>query len=86
MRILESEKTGFSKYREVSDLRIQFLCEYRLFLHQKIGDESTKASLEGQRLHSKFCGDHQNGMSQRPVLPLIIMILAVVIGLLWILW
>ncbi len=86
MRITEKEKTKFSKFRDVSELRIQSICEYRLYLRHHLGIESTEASLVGKQLHSKFENESISRVSQKPILTLIIIVLTVVIGLLWILW
>ncbi len=86
MRISETEKTWFSRFRDVSDLRIQFLCEYRLYLRQHIDEERTKASVEGERLHSKFTNEYQDRIPKKSIIPLIIIIITIVVGLLWILW
>ena len=86
MRISESERTQFSRFREVTDLRIQFLCEYRLFLQQKLGEERTKASIEGERLHVELDRESQRDIPETQIIPLGIIVLTVIIGLLWILW
>ncbi len=38
-------------YREVSDLRIQYFCEYRFHLGQKLGEMPSEYAIEGERLH-----------------------------------
>jgi len=85
MRVSEDEKTSFSKFREVSELRTQFQCEYRLYLNQKLGDKITKASIEGSRLHSRFHKEYEETSGEKRLVPLAIIILTIFIGILWIL-
>jgi hypothetical protein len=42
------------RFRDVSELRIQFQCEYRFYLKQKRGDKSSAACREGSRLHQEI--------------------------------
>ncbi|MFW9846745.1 MAG: hypothetical protein ACFFD6_08360, partial [Candidatus Thorarchaeota archaeon] len=52
MRNWEKEKS-IKRYRDVSDLRTQFQCEYRYYLKSKQGDQSSTFSREGIRLHNE---------------------------------
>ncbi|MHA2385681.1 MAG: hypothetical protein ACXAEE_05680 [Candidatus Thorarchaeota archaeon] len=45
----------------MSELRIQYQCEYRFYLKQKRGDKSSDASREGSRLHREV------GVNPKPV-------------------
>lgn len=86
MRISEDELSSFSKFRDVSDLRTQFQCEYRLYLKQKYGDIRTKASIEGELLHSIFEQENEIQQSHNRMIPAIIIILTIIVSLIWILW
>ena len=48
------KQSDFRKIRDISDLRIQYFCEYRLLLSKKYGDSSSLASVRGEWLHSKI--------------------------------
>ena len=41
------------RYRDVSDLRTQFQCEYRLYLKQKRRSSPSPAAIQGTNLHEK---------------------------------
>ncbi|MFW9841513.1 MAG: hypothetical protein ACFFES_11520 [Candidatus Thorarchaeota archaeon] len=82
------ERKPHTRLREVSDLRTQFQCEYRLYLKQKCEESSSEASLMGSILHTRI-GDTsrlQKVQEGRGILPLLIIIMTLVIGLLWIIW
>jgi hydroxypyruvate isomerase len=71
----------------VTELRVQFMCEYRLHLQQVQGEDShTKASITGEKLHLQAA---QRSSRQEPHgvkwAPLVIALLAIVLGILWIL-
>jgi hypothetical protein len=72
------------RYRDVSELRIQFQCEYRFYIKQMRGEKSSDASREGSRLHRKV------GMNPVPGRPLnasvraIIVIVTIAAALLWV--
>ncbi len=51
MRIMRHGNAD-NDYRSVSDLRLQFLCGYRLYLKKRMGDSPSPASRLGTRLHS----------------------------------
>ncbi len=74
--------------REVSDLRTQFQCEYRLYLKQKLGESLSDAGVNGSILH-KLLSEHSispEGNRGNRVLPLLIIIMTLMVGILWILW
>ena len=88
MRLNEVERGLYNKMREVSDLRTQFQCEYRLHLKQKLGESASKASVTGSILHrivseQSISREHKRG---NRLFPLLIMIVTLIAGLLWILW
>nr|KXH71491.1 MAG: hypothetical protein AM325_10185 [Candidatus Thorarchaeota archaeon SMTZ1-45] len=75
--------------RDVSDLRTQYQCEYRLHLKQQFGDIHSLASITGNELHQyinmKSKGENRE-RSERKLLPLLIIILTSIMGFLWIFW
>ncbi|MHA2024566.1 MAG: hypothetical protein ACW98U_01600 [Candidatus Thorarchaeota archaeon] len=88
MRLSETERGPHSRIREVSDLRTQYQCEYRLHLKQKLGGSSSKASVMGSTLHSKISDQSRNQPVEKGVrlLPIMIFILTLIAGLMWIMW
>lgn len=89
MRVTEAEKGQFSRMRDVSDLRTQFQCEYRLHLEQKFGNSHSSASTMGTELHrlvSKKPNNRKQQKNDNRWIPLIIIILTLVAGFLWIFW
>ncbi|MHA1943270.1 MAG: hypothetical protein ACW96M_02635 [Candidatus Thorarchaeota archaeon] len=88
MRLTDAERGPNNKMREVSDLRTQFQCEFRLHLKQKLGGSSSRASTMGSILHRLVSDqtvfhDEKNG---NRLVPLFIIIVTLIAGLLWILW
>ncbi|MGY5863081.1 MAG: hypothetical protein RTV41_00610 [Candidatus Thorarchaeota archaeon] len=88
MKLNETERGSYSKMREVSDLRTQYICEHRLHLRQKLGEDSSKASVMGTILHSRISDQTRSQQKKKGVrlLPLLIIIVTLIAGLLWILW
>lgn len=87
MRLTEAEKGLHYRMREVTDLRIQFLCEYRLQLKQEFGDTQTEASIIGTNLHQHLSMREvkQSQMKRtNQLIPLLIFILTLIFGFLWI--
>ncbi|MHA1615151.1 MAG: hypothetical protein ACTSYJ_09925 [Candidatus Thorarchaeota archaeon] len=84
MRLTEDERTSFSKFRNVSDLRVQFLCEYRFYLQEKLGQRETRASIDGSKLHDSIATVENNLQEQHQIIPVLIIIVAIIIGYLWI--
>ena len=70
-------------YRTVSDLRLQRMCEYRLFLKQRHGDQASDVSREGTHLHSMVGTAAVAGTNR--ILAIMILILTVILGALWLL-
>jgi hypothetical protein len=85
MRITEKERTGYSRMREVSELRTQFQCEYRYFLDQRIKSITTPEAIRGERLHAQIADRDSSQVQNNRVLPVIVMLAAIIIGILWIL-
>jgi hypothetical protein len=75
------------KFRDVSELRIQYLCEYRLFLRQVKGDVRSTAAETGVVLHrlAEQESVSQNHYSVGLWLRLLLLGVAVGSALLW-LW
>jgi len=69
----------------VSDLRIQFLCEYRYHLQEKFGNPKTQAGIEGSKLHDTLATSEGAIQERHQMIPIIIIIAAIIIGYLWIL-
>jgi len=86
MRLDETERISPSHLREVSDLRTQFQCEYRLYLKQKLGETPSEASIMGTILHDRMSGVSQTAHRGGRTLPLLVIIMTLIVGLLWILW
>ncbi|MFX0053593.1 MAG: hypothetical protein ACFFAD_01575 [Candidatus Hermodarchaeota archaeon] len=49
------------RYRDVSELRIQYLCEHRFLLLQMRRESPSEASRDGERLHREV------GLNPKPV-------------------
>ena len=86
MRLAEDERTSFSRFRDVSDLRTQFQCEYRLYLMQQRGEVTTKASIDGTMLHNRILPFEINESQAHRWIPVLIIILTIVMGIIWIVW
>jgi hypothetical protein len=86
MRITEEEKTSFSKFRDVSDLRTQFQCEYRLHLIQQRGRHIGKAAIDGSMLHSRFSMIDEMKSSGYRWLRVLALIIIIIVGILWVVW
>ena len=88
MRLTDTERGPYIKMREVSDLRTQFQCEFRLHLKQKLGGSSSKASTMGSILH-RLVSDQTVSPDEKSgnrLVPLLIIIVTLIAGMLWILW
>jgi hypothetical protein len=83
-----NERRPFYKLRNVSELRTQYQCEYKLHLDQRFGRSSSIASIMGSKLHERISEHEQSQIDERKnrYLPLLIIILTLIIGLFWILW
>ena len=89
MKLTDTEREPFHGLRDVSDLRIQFQCEYRLHLKQELGNTSTPASVAGTKFHQLLSSQNdipktENGKNR--FVPLLIIIITLVVGTLWIIW
>ncbi len=86
MTLSDAEKGSFHRMREVSELRVQYQCEYRLYLKQKLGDVHSKASSIGSDLHHHM-SKHviiQHVEKENNLVILLILVMTVIAGFLWI--
>ncbi|MHA2068707.1 MAG: hypothetical protein ACXABY_30455 [Candidatus Thorarchaeota archaeon] len=81
----DPRKGKFGRYRDVSELRIQFQCEHRFFLSQEHGNKSSDASREGSRLHREVGLNPVQVRSLNPSMTVILVIIIVAAASLWIL-
>ncbi len=88
MKLKEVEKGPGYKLRDVSDLRVQFQCEHRLLLKQRVGDSLSDASVTGTVLHRHVSNQFPSSEDERriKIVPLLIIVATIIFGLLWILW
>ncbi len=87
MRLSDAEKGAYDTMRDVSELRTQFQCEYRLHLKQKLGDTHSQASVTGTELHRRVStqSDSRHGEeTENRLVPLLIIVVTLVAGFLWI--
>jgi hypothetical protein len=88
MKLNEVERRQNSKMREVSDLRTQFQCDYRLHLKQKLGESLSEVGVTGSILH-KLISEHSISLEDNGgnrIVPLLIIIMTLMAGIFWILW
>ena len=89
MKLTDTEKEPFHALRDVSDLRTQFQCEYRLHLKQTLGNTSTLASIAGTRFHQLLASQtdfRKPGNGKNRFVLLLIIIITLLVGALWIIW
>ncbi|MFW9794700.1 MAG: hypothetical protein ACFFEE_10385 [Candidatus Thorarchaeota archaeon] len=88
MKLREVKREPHNRMRDVSDLRTQFQCEYRFFLKKKLSESPSAASVGGTILHSFISEESafQKDVVAKPLFPLLIIVLTIIIGLLWIMW
>ncbi|TXT55178.1 MAG: hypothetical protein BAJATHORv1_40087 [Candidatus Thorarchaeota archaeon] len=78
-----TRRKGISDFRNVSDLRIQFYCEYRLYLKQIHGETKSEASLQGEMLHSQVSKTSMGFIPNTVVFALLVLII-IISAILWI--
>ncbi|MFW9967152.1 MAG: hypothetical protein ACFFEA_08355 [Candidatus Thorarchaeota archaeon] len=81
----DPERGAVGRYRDVSELRIQFQCEYRFYLRQKQGSISSDAIREGSRLHREVVMNPKTTRSPHPLTVVLIVIAIAIAGVLWVL-
>jgi len=74
------------RYRSVSDLRIQFICEYRLYLERQHGKPESESMQRGVYLHEIASKADQLTQNDRYIVKYFLLLLIVVAGLAWVLW
>jgi len=86
MTLSDAEKGSFHRMREVSELRVQYQCEYRLYLKQKLGEVHSKASSIGLNLHTHVSKKDaiQHVEKKDNLILLLIVIMTLIAGYLWI--
>ncbi len=87
MRLSEAEKGLHHKMREVSELRIQYQCEYRYYLRQQFEGTHSQASTTGIELHRRVSSRADNRQVEKAetrLLPLLIIVITLIAGFLWI--
>jgi len=72
------------RYREVSDLRTQFQCEYRLYLKQKIGATATRAALMGSRLHEQINLNPEVNRQRGKTFRIAVLLLTILAAVFWV--
>ena len=78
------KQSNFRKTREISDLRIQYFCEYRLLLSKKYGKSSSLASVRGEWFHSRIgVGGSIRVMKQKSAMAIFVVITILVLLLLF---
>ena len=72
--------------RYISDLRIQYFCEYRYYLKSTEEDRSTPASIRGEWLHSRVgIGISKESVKQNPLLVILIIVILLIL-IVWMFW
>ena len=80
----DSQRGPVKRYRAVSDLRIQYQCEYKLLLRQRLGGKSSDASRRGTLLHNSESVDHDNEFTMNSSWWLIVLVISLLAAALWI--
>jgi hypothetical protein len=81
---MRDSKTGtVGRYRDVSELRIQYLCEHRLYIQNSRREKPSEASLEGERLHREVVLNPQPIRSFRFLIRALILIASIAAAILW---
>lgn len=80
-----TEMRSPKRYRSVSDLRTQYLCEYRLYLKNIHGDQDSEWTSRGNMLHSLATSSESEKKSSMPFLKAILLIVIVMSAVVWIL-
>ncbi|MHA2003479.1 MAG: hypothetical protein ACW975_11620 [Candidatus Thorarchaeota archaeon] len=81
----DPKRGTLGRYRDVSELRIQYQCEYRFYLQQKRGDKSSDASREGSRLHREVGVNPKPVRSVNAAVMALLVMVTIAAALLWVL-
>ncbi|MFW9907283.1 MAG: hypothetical protein ACFFEF_01800 [Candidatus Thorarchaeota archaeon] len=79
------EELPLSQYRQVSELRRQYQCEYKMELSLKYGEEPSVWSKQGERLHNLAENDAEISSEDHSFLFLSLLIITILAGAFWIL-
>ncbi|MFW9849860.1 MAG: hypothetical protein ACFFF4_12010 [Candidatus Thorarchaeota archaeon] len=78
------EKFPLKRYRQVTELRTQFQCEYRLLLRYKYGSQSSKWIHRGSELHTIAANRPVSRDVSFSYLKVMLVILTLLAGIFWI--
>jgi hypothetical protein len=73
------------RYRLVSELRVQFICEYRLYLEKQHCKRKSESMRRGLHLHEMASNAGQVTQTMSSIVKYVLLFLIVVAGLAWIL-
>ncbi len=73
------------RFRSVSELRVQFICEYRLYLEKQHGKPEGEPMQRGLRLHEMASNTDQITQNGRNIVKYFLLLLIVIAGLAWVL-
>ncbi|MHA2205214.1 MAG: hypothetical protein ACXADL_03565 [Candidatus Thorarchaeota archaeon] len=80
----ETQRGPVKRYRAVSDLRIQYQCEYKLLLRQRIGEKSSDVSRRGKLLHNCESIDHNHEFKVNSSWWVIVLLISLLAAAMWI--
>ncbi|MFW9799611.1 MAG: hypothetical protein ACFFD9_04195 [Candidatus Thorarchaeota archaeon] len=80
----ENRAARSERYRDVADLRVQYMCEYRLHLRRKRRYGSSAESVLGIRLHQQVPLQSKKGQSAGKAIKVLVIILTILAALLWV--
>lgn len=72
------------RYRDVSELRIQYLCEHRFYLQNSRREKPSEASRDGERLHREVGLNPQPIRSFSRLIRALILFATIVAAILWV--
>ena len=73
------------RYRDVSDLRTQFQCEYRLYLSQKKRSRPSQVAWQGTKLHQKVKLRAEGASAGSTKVRAAVVLVTILAAILWIL-
>ncbi len=71
-------------FRQVSELRIQYLCEYRLYLRLRFGAPNSQAQRVGTHLHGTDRASAEQHFIEYEKIFVVVAILTIIAGILWV--
>ncbi len=84
--VSSSERSPNKIYRSVSDLRIQFICEYRFHLQRAHKMEPTKWADTGAELHHQASSELPMEEKGNPSFGVVLLVIALISAVIWIFW